>query len=1813
MIKKIFSYIIIGIFILIPSFSFAKITSITTVTVNNSDITSNTAKVFGALTQDLGTGVTTPEKISAGFAGPIKSSQIITSCSQLPKPQLTQLTGGIIDHQNETTLSYKYNTSKSFSGLEAGETYYFCFAGIEGKDNKDSNQYTYGNVKSFTTKPTLEFTVNDKTEKVEINYGGNVKLNWESKGASLCFGRNDLSNINNGSQGISSKGEKIIEKIYERKVFTVECLSKNGVGALSKSIEITIKGRDEDKIGKVLTLPEKNSSGDYKEEPEVTVDVTDKSAKLKGKLLETKNDKNYAYFRISKVTIPPIFCNDIFGSNMIAVTANTQDGKNIQGGLINKGEFSGTIYTLEPDTDYAYCAIVSNHPTVPTEIEYGQVVRFRTNPCVNCPHTTVRTLRPTKISSESAILQGNYNSTRNIKVWFEYRPKWGGQYIPTIEDGGTFELPDTDSNNNSGSILKNRNIGLNSFNSVKIGLNLLKYLIKDKKVNAAINTNPVTNEWHILKDSEQILNKKRNYGRKQFTLTGLSRDTVYQYKIVAETIVDKTLYPNPNPEQRFEGAIVEFRTRNVNDGVNPLAHCYNGIQDFGETGVDTGGGCPGKAPSCDDGIQNGNETGIDQGGSCKDNSLNHCYNGIQDFGETGVDEGGDCDPFAPECPEGEICECPPGSTLINNQCIPDALPTCDDGIQNNGETGIDTGGSCPPASCVDGKKNQDETGIDTGGVCGEVAPDHCFNGVQDEDETGIDKGGSCGNDPRPNRCKNGIQDGDETGIDTGGRCGDKVVVEIKATSYYIPKGGRVTVSWTSTNADYCTVSNYKNGGQVGTSGEFSPIDIIEKQRTYTATCTSAKYGTGSDSITIFTYDATNSDFVSVDINANPTYLIKKGNVNITWTSKNAVSCIAHGPVLEGKTDLKGAYGLPDITKSSTWSVDCIGKNGDRASDSAFVFVDQGYGLEHCFNNIQDEDETGIDTGGSCGNKNDDKVTVDIKANPEVVNQGQGTVISWTSTNATSCVITDYKNGKSVEPNSSGFGVKLDSNKSYTATCKGVNDGVASDTVKVLVLPPTKFVTVDVKAEKINLNKGEGTVVSWTSTNATSCKSSGGGGGGTSGSFNTGNLTNSKTYNVTCRGGTNIVPNSDSVFIAVGYIDDNDGGGDNGTGGCPEGWLQEDGSCTPTYDCPSNAEGIWPNCKYKDPCPTSKGWSGDFWPNCKYTGGPVCPTGTTGTPPNCKDITNECGNGWTGTWPNCKFVTECPAGTTGEYPNCKIIDDGNGDGNDNGNQVCPIGTSGTYPNCTTNPTCPFGYTGNPPTCVAITNTCTPPTTGTYPNCTFNGLCPTGNGWAGDNWPNCTYTGNSSCPNGYTGTPPNCTFNFDDNNDNGDDNDDNGNNNPTCPSSMTGTYPNCTFIQTCPTGFTGTWPVCTSGPTTNIAHCSNGVQDFGETAIDIGGGCGGVYNGGATCFDNIKNGDETGVDEGGHCGDGPNNNGEYPSCFDNIKNGDETGIDIGGHCGNANTGTDWVDVVFPDANGTGTTTGTCVNGVCNGDWEGNFPGLNGPFSGSCRAGTYTDCTFTGNCVDGVCTGTWNGNFPNQNGPFVGTINGGIGDGRGLGNNDWLDSVFLNLAGEGTITGKCVNGICAGDWKGVCLGVNGPLTGIWSGETATGPYTGNRLDNKCSGKWSGVIAGNNGELIGKWKGDGIGNNEGKELYIGYEGIPDVDDIVRYHEGIEHVFIRRIMINTELARHYGYQKGQNLLHFAWDLAHTLAKEFGYVNSEGNEIRVSQPDVSAYQLRLVGDKLTVYEYYKNKIIDLRERTTVFKNKNSYEYYFETP
>jgi len=104
-------------------------------------------------------------------------------------------------------------------------------------------------------------------------------------------------------------------------------------------------------------------------------------------------------------------------------------------------------------------------------------------------------------------------------------------------------------------------------------------------------------------------------------------------------------------------------------------------------------------------------------------------------------------------------------------CQPDAnkIPPCFNGVQDNGETGVDCGGTdcapCPP-TCNDGVQNQGETEVDCGGPNCEPCPT-CFDGIQNGDEEGVDCGGTeCL--PCPATCDDQMMNGQEEGVDCGG-------------------------------------------------------------------------------------------------------------------------------------------------------------------------------------------------------------------------------------------------------------------------------------------------------------------------------------------------------------------------------------------------------------------------------------------------------------------------------------------------------------------------------------------------------------------------------------------------------------------------------------------------------------------------------------------------------------------------------------------------------------------------------------------------------------------------------------------------------------------------------------------------------------------------------------------------------------------------------------------------------------------------------------------------------------------------------------
>jgi hypothetical protein len=104
---------------------------------------------------------------------------------------------------------------------------------------------------------------------------------------------------------------------------------------------------------------------------------------------------------------------------------------------------------------------------------------------------------------------------------------------------------------------------------------------------------------------------------------------------------------------------------------------------------------------------------------------------------------GTCDPVAgcstDPVADGTAC----GTASSAGTCDTGVCATCNDGAQNQDETGIDCGGSCDACpTCHDNKQNQGEAGIDCGGPC-QPCIASCIDGIQNGDETGRDCGGSC--------------------------------------------------------------------------------------------------------------------------------------------------------------------------------------------------------------------------------------------------------------------------------------------------------------------------------------------------------------------------------------------------------------------------------------------------------------------------------------------------------------------------------------------------------------------------------------------------------------------------------------------------------------------------------------------------------------------------------------------------------------------------------------------------------------------------------------------------------------------------------------------------------------------------------------------------------------------------------------------------------------------------------------------------------------------------------------------------------------
>lgn len=222
-----------------------------------------------------------------------------------------------------------------------------------------------------------------------------------------------------------------------------------------------------------------------------------------------------------------------------------------------------------------------------------------------------------------------------------------------------------------------------------------------------------------------------------------------------------------------------------------------------------------------------------------------------------------------------------------------------------------------------------------------------------------------------------------------------------------------------------------------------------------------------------------SQFPEVRISAVPIQIKKGEKAKITWEAVRADSCIAS----EGWSGTKSVSGAEQVSPSqtTTYVITCS-NNAGRATNLVIVTV-----------------------------ISPTMPTVNISANPSILDIGQSAVLTWTSSNANTCVASDgWSGAKSVSGSQT---VSPSITRTYVLTCSNANGSSSSQTTVTVraVLP-----TVTLSAHPLSIKTGESSVLTWSSSNANTCTASNGWSGSKSlsGSLSI-SPTATKTYTLTC--------------------------------------------------------------------------------------------------------------------------------------------------------------------------------------------------------------------------------------------------------------------------------------------------------------------------------------------------------------------------------------------------------------------------------------------------------------------------------------------------------------------------------------------------------------------------------------------------------------------------------------------------------------------------------------------------------------------------
>ena len=355
-------------------------------------------------------------------------------------------------------------------------------------------------------------------------------------------------------------------------------------------------------------------------------------------------------------------------------------------------------------------------------------------------------------------------------------------------------------------------------------------------------------------------------------------------------------------------------------------------------------------------------------------------------------------------------------------------------------------------------------------------------------------------------------------------------VTISANPTTMPVGMTVFVTWSSTNATVCAPSSgvWSGSGSMQTSGTIGFTPNQPGTYTFGITCVSSAGVASTPAIATFIVTGT---AIPAPV-PTPTAVIVPGSAMITfgqsttltWSSQNAISCSASGSTDWSGT--KATSGSATVTPNSAgiyyYVITCTNSAGTTSSPAIATVAVTAAPVTTPIPVV-----TAVPT-------------VTISASPtSLTSISQSTVLSWSTKGGTSCSIAGFSPSVSASDGSASSTIYPGKTTTYTITCtNSAGTSSASVTVTVATTPITAAPTVTISANPASVSGiSQSTVLTWSSTNATSCTLSNGSwtmpagvGSGASSTVIPGSTT---TYTVTCTGpvGTNSASTTVSVTTA----------------------------------------------------------------------------------------------------------------------------------------------------------------------------------------------------------------------------------------------------------------------------------------------------------------------------------------------------------------------------------------------------------------------------------------------------------------------------------------------------------------------------------------------------------------------------------------------------------------------------------------------------------------------------------------------------------